>query len=178
MASLVTTDVTEIYNQLSDKIYRFFYYKFWDVGMAEDLASETFIRFMRKVKNDEPVREPQAFVFGIAKLVYLEALKDKYKLNQTDLETHEARFQAASIDDFVGAKEVEQEKGLEDMIAPYISQLPEKQRVLIQMRLIDKAPIDEICQRLDVTKNYIKTTQNRAINNLKQMLAINPPDNE
>jgi RNA polymerase sigma factor (sigma-70 family) len=51
--------------------------------------------------------------------------------------------------------------------------LPEKQRIVISLRLIEKLSLKEIAQELGKNMNYVKTTQKRAIKNLKEIFANN-----
>jgi DNA-directed RNA polymerase specialized sigma24 family protein len=50
-------------------------------------------------------------------------------------------------------------------------QLPEKQRLVLKMRLIDKCSLHDICANLNKDMNYVKTTQKRGLHNLKLLFA-------
>jgi RNA polymerase sigma factor (sigma-70 family) len=174
MASLTQIDVEKLYSQMSERIYRFFYYKFLAEEVAEDLTSKTFLRFIKKVRADEPIREPDKFIFGMAKVIYLEALRDKYALPTTQLEDYHQLISANDVEEFV--EEVDKRQTLEELASPYISRLPEKQRDVVYRRLIQKKSVEEVCRDLGVSPRYVRTTQNRGFNRLRELIACVPPN--
>lgn len=173
MASLSLQDVEKLYDETVERVFRFFYYKFLQTELAEDLTAKTFTKVVEKVKNNEVIKNPEHFVFGVAKIIYLEQLREKYKLKTTDLEGVDAALAATEIDGFVENRERQQasEKSLEDIALPFIEKLPKKQREIVHLRLIEKATIPEICEQLSVTPRYVQTTQNRGFNKLKELIA-------
>jgi RNA polymerase sigma factor (sigma-70 family) len=64
-----------------------------------------------------------------------------------------------------------EERTPEDILLSRLELLPKKQRAVISMRLIEKLSLKEIAQKLDKDMNYVKTTQKRAIRNLKEIFA-------
>ena len=61
----------------------------------------------------------------------------------------------------------------EEILLSRLVLLPEKQRTVISLRLIEKLSLKEIAKRLDKNMNYVKTTQKRALKNLKEIFANN-----
>jgi DNA-directed RNA polymerase specialized sigma24 family protein len=63
----------ELYEQLRQKLVRFFEWR--GSAAPDDLADETLNRLVRKIDEGEVIRNLPAYVGGMARLVWLEALK-------------------------------------------------------------------------------------------------------
>ncbi len=170
MSILSNVEINDLYEQNIDRIYRFFFYKFLDKVIAEDCTSEVFLTFVRKVKELTKIDEPNKYLFGIAKLVFLRRVKRKYidklfmHIDVSDFQSHVTQFEET----------VESKPTIEEFAASYIDHLPEKQKQVAKMRLIDKMGLDEICQKLNKDMNYVKTTQKRALAGLRKLIACTP----
>ncbi len=169
MPDLKFPDVQDAYERYMEGIYAFFAAKLLDKKVAEDLTSETFITFVKHVRNNTEIDNIRAYLYGIARKVFLLHLRYKYALPQV---------QYAEYDDFAkytaSAVEISHSKSLEERILPFIEKLPEKQQVIIKMRLIDKFTLTDIASKVGKDMNYVKTTQKRAIKKLRELVACTP----
>jgi RNA polymerase sigma-70 factor (ECF subfamily) len=168
-------ELTKIYDAHFRKIYRFFYYKILSRELAEDLTADTFMKFveMSQTKTEhglhpEAIRDPVKYLYGIAKLVLLESLKNKYHSIHSIPIEKEDDF-GAYVESYL--EEVDESPTPEELAAKSITQLPEKQKKVITMRLIEKKSLKEICEILGKDMNYVKTTQKRGLHNLKVIFA-------
>lgn len=163
-------DLETIYNAHFKAIYRFFYYKVLSRETAEDLSSDTFIRFVEMIqgKSIDEIRDPVKYLYGIAKLVLIQYLKDKYHSIQSIPIESEEDF-GSYVDNYL--EDVDNSPTPEDLAMKYIKDLPEKQRIVIELRLIQKLSLHEICAKLEKDMNYVKTTQKRGLHNLKLLFA-------
>lgn len=161
-------DIEVLYDLYFEKVYRFFYYKFLSREMAEDLTSETFLTFVKQSKKNTDIDDPKKYLFGIARNIFLKTLEEKYKKGiQISFDAIADRFA-----DYV--EEIDESRAKqtpEDVIKPLIKQLPEKQRRILHMRLIEKHTLSDICEKLGKDMNYVKTTQKRGIKKLKELIA-------
>lgn len=164
------SELEVIYNAHFRKIYRFFYYKILQRELAEDLTSDTFIRYVEMLQQKQPgeIKDPVKYLYGIAKLVLLKHLHEKYNSIKYIPIEDEDDF-GAYVDDFL--EEVDQAKTPEELALSYIEQLPDKQKEIITMRLINKMSLREICTETGKDMNYVKTTQKRALRSLKLLFA-------
>jgi DNA-directed RNA polymerase specialized sigma24 family protein len=62
-------------------ILTFFAAKILDKKTAEDLTSETFVTFVKHVKNNTEIENIRAYLYGIARNVFLLHLRRKYKIS-------------------------------------------------------------------------------------------------
>lgn len=164
------------YEQNFEKIYRFFYYKVLNRTLAEDLTSETFLQFVEEIKkrnkksNDEPgVQNYNAFLFGVARIIFVKHLKKKYKEGSFSVAPE---YFEAYVDNLLADASVQ--KPLEDRVERYIALLPASQREVAHLRLIAKCNNKEICEKLGKNMNYVKVTFKRALKSLKKLVACTP----
>lgn len=158
--------IEEIYNAQVDKVYKFFYIHCFNQMTAEDLTSQTFMKFLEKLHDPAAIiQNNQKYLYGIMRNVWLEYLRRKYKEKEISVE---------QIDDFPAYVEESistyEGQSLEARALPYIELLPEKQKVVIKMRLIEKRPLQEIALLLNKDMNYVKTTQKRGLKRLKELV--------
>ncbi len=77
--SVTQSEIETMYEGFFDIIYKFFYFKILSKEVAEDLTSETFIQFVKGLKEDKEIENLKAYLFGIAKIIFINYLKQKYK---------------------------------------------------------------------------------------------------
>jgi RNA polymerase sigma-70 factor (ECF subfamily) len=160
--------IEKLYEENFERIYKFFYYKVLSREIAEDLTSEAFITFVQLIKDQKEINNLQAFLYGIAKNIFLKYLKQKYRdgipfsVIDDDFENYTDKY----------VQEVESKETLEDKAKPYIDRLPERQREVVTLRLIEKLSLTEICNKLGKDMNYVKTTQKRALASLKKYVEL------
>lgn len=169
MAHLTFEEIEDAYARHMDSMYAFFAAKLLDKKAAEDLTSETFITFVRKAKRGEQIDNIRAYLYGIARNLFLLHLRQKYTLPSV---------QYKEYDDFAvyaeSIAEKTQSQPLEERILPYLAMLPEKQQTVISLRLVERLTLSEIATKLGHDMNYVKTTQKRAINKLRELVACTP----
>lgn len=160
--------LSTIYDSEFQRIYSFFYYKTLSKDLAEDLTSETFLVLANILSgnSDKRIDNLKAFLFGIAKNVFVKYLQKKYR--------GEIPFSNFSDDfeDYVDSFVVEKEKSepLEDKLIQYLKYLPKKQAVVLELRFIQKLSLQEICEKLGKNMNYVKTTQKRGFKSLRDII--------
>jgi RNA polymerase sigma-70 factor (ECF subfamily) len=161
-------DLEMLYDLYFDKLYKFFYYKVLSKEVAEDLTSDTFITFAQIIKDKKQIENVKAFLFGVAKNIFLKYLQQKYR-QPIPFSSISDNFEEYA-DNYV--QEVEKKVNLEDKVMLFLNKVPEKQRIVLQLRLIEKLSLKEICIKLDKDMNYVKTTQKRGLKTLKEIIAL------
>lgn len=169
-------DIAIIYDTQFDRIYKFFYYKTLNQNIAEDLTSETFLTFVNLLNEDKDIDNLKAFIYGIAKNIFMQYLRKKYQDGipfsaiGDDFEEYAVEF----------VQEYDNAETSEEKLLKVLDKIPNKQREVIRLRFIEKLTLDEICIRLEKDMNYVKTTQKRGLKSLKMALELNSniQDNE
>ena len=63
------------YEQMRRKLVRFFEWR--GLGAAEELADETINRVARRIDEGQAIENLQSYFYGVARMVYMEALRDR-----------------------------------------------------------------------------------------------------
>jgi RNA polymerase sigma-70 factor (ECF subfamily) len=153
-----------LYDRNIARLYRFFYSRTLNHSVAEDLTSETFLRFADSQSGSVP-KKPDAFLIGIARNVFIGYLQKKYKQEITieDMDL--------AIETSLKQETVTKPDPIEQLI-PLLEKLPSQQSLIIRLRLVEKLSLAEICSHLNKQMSYVKTTQNRAIKSLRKLIAV------
>lgn len=155
----------QIYNEQVDKVYAYFYIKCLNRHVAEDLTSQTFVKFVEQ-KTDVLDGNLVKYLYGIMRHVWADYLRAKYRQQHHTLQFIEDFEQhvVETIEEFRAAD-------LKARAQQFIDRLPKKQRIVATKRLIEELTIDEVAKELSASKSYVKATQNRAIKSLRKMVA-------
>lgn len=154
----------QFYDDYVEKVYKYFYIHCLDRHSAEDLTSQTFVFFLDKIENNQ-IEDHKKYLYAIMRNVWADYLRLRYKQafesldNMEDIDTHVQQ----TIDGF-------ETKTLKERASLYIDRLPDKQREIAHMRLIQELSPKDIAGQIGRSSFYVKTTQGRAIRNLKKML--------
>ncbi len=157
-------ELEAFYDEHVDKVYKYFYINCLNRHIAEDLTSQTFVKFIDKVKSQE-IDDDKKYLYGVMRNVWMDYLRAKYneKLVSIDqIEDFEAHAEQV-VSSF-------QSKDMKQRAKQFIHKLPPKQRQVIHMRLIEEKTLKDIASELGKNMSYVKTTQQRAIKRLKVML--------
>jgi len=172
--SVTQSEIETMYEGFFDIIYKFFYFKILSKEVAEDLTSETFIQFVKGLKEDKEIENLKAYLFGIAKIIFINYLKQKYK---------DAIPFSQIGDDFEDflvetVRERDNSPSQEDTLMTFMDKVPAAQREVLRLRFLEKLSLKEICEKLNKDMNYVKTTQKRGLKSLKQLVETGVPDAE
>ena len=165
--------ISDLYQDNVQKVYRFFYYKTLDVSISQDLTSDTFMKFLEKYTElSDSIDDPTKYLYGIMKNIWLQHLQKKYRQKEIFIE---------DIDDFSAhvQQQIEsfEDEGDSGQLTKLIDQLPESQRIIMTLRIVDNLTLKEICEQTGRNMNYVKTTRKRGVKSLKKIIE-NLPDME
>ncbi|WKZ31035.1 MAG: sigma-70 family RNA polymerase sigma factor [Candidatus Dojkabacteria bacterium] len=165
---MTNDELRSFYREQMPRIYKFFYYKTLSRTRSEDMTSDTFVRFLEKTKAAD-IQDKDKYIWGVAYNVFQDFLRQKY-------ESVLVQFDEEIFDEYANQYIEERESAttLEERILPFIAKLPQKQKEIATLRLIEKNSLSDICLILNKDMNYVKTTQKRAIRKLKELVACTP----
>jgi len=157
---------SEIYNRYVDKIYRFIFLKVSSQEVAEDLASETFLKTWETYKNGNPeIENIQAFLYKTARNLVIDYYRGKGK----------AKIVSADYRPIIDPKQNLEEKAFLNSdienIKQALANLKEDYQDVIIWYYLDDLPISEISQMLDRTEEATRVLLHRALNALKNELS-------
>lgn len=119
-----------------DRIYRFCYYKVNNRALAEDLTQEAFLRYMG---SGDRAKEPERYLYTIARNLCIDHYKSAKEISQLDEEIEDSS-------DF-------ENKTLERIrLEEAISKLDEDEKELVNLRLMNDEPYSEISKIMGISR--------------------------
>lgn len=161
-------DVVQFKNEilpLKNKLFRFSLNIVKDEDLAKDVVQECLIKVWEKRNDLKLINNLEAWCMQVTKNKALDKLRSKH-VNRTDL--FEVKLDTRKERD---TPYVMTERGdVMNRIKTLISELPERQREVMQLRDIEGYTYKEIGETLEIDINLVKTNLFRARRKLKESL--------
>lgn len=154
--------------ELEDILRGYFWQKFGDKTIVDDLAQETYVRLLQSLPRIKEPMKLRGFVTRIAVHVSQDFLRTKYKLNEEQLE---ADFDSDEDSRTTKERALElsssPEKLIENMdLREALEQLSEKSRQILMMK-IDGYNYPEIAKKAGLSISGVKMQIQRSIEFLR-----------
>ncbi len=159
-----------LYRLYIDKIYRYIWYRVGDQSLAEDLASEVFVRLVQHVHSFRPPKENQvaafsAWLFRIASNCITDHHRGQARA-EAQLEKSAAQLTAGdSWDDHV--ERLSQQHDLRAAL----NQLSESQRQVLYYRFVADLTSAQTAAAIGKPESAVKSLQHRALGSLRRLLS-------
>jgi len=161
-----------LYGRYQRRIHQFFYGLTRHAGAAEDLCQETFCRVWTLRTRYRPTGVFAAYLFAVARLIWLEACRGVAKdrrLGNYALDEDQAYALADT-----GRNRPDQLADCADLerrIFEALDTLPDDQRTVFLMRVVEGVPLEEIATALACPVNTVRSRKLLAIKKLQTALA-------
>jgi len=140
---------------LKDKLYRLARRILISHDEAEDAVQEVFLKLWKGKEQIKKYNKPEAYAMTITKNFCLDRLKSKQALNLTivhqNYKSHDARTE----------DQVEAKDGV-GMVFEIMKQLPEQQRIILQLRDVEEYEFSEIATVMEMNETAIRVNLSRA----------------
>jgi RNA polymerase sigma-70 factor, ECF subfamily len=156
----------QLYDQYSDTVYRYIYYRVGGRATAEDLTSETFLRALRRIGTFTwQGRDFGAWLVTIARNLVADHFKSsRFRLEVTTGEMLDANEVARSPEDSV----------LESLsnaaLLEAVRKLNAQQQECVTLRFLQGLSVAETARIMGKNEGAIKTLQYRAVRTLARLL--------
>ncbi len=151
-----------LYDHYLDPIYRFIYYKVFSREVAEDLASDTFMKALKRLNSYNADRGRfNSWLYQIARntvVDYYRTKKETVSIDDVFDLGHDERT-PEQFDALAGLAKVEE----------YLRTLPARQREIITLRIWEGKSFDEIASILGGTEGSVKMAFSRSIRQLREV---------
>lgn len=155
-------EFSKIYDKYIEKIYRFIFLKVSSQEIAEDLASETFLRGWESFKNGLVIENPQAFLYQIARNLVTDHYREKGK----------AQFVSIDNTPIIDSNSKMEEKAFLSLdienIRSSLTGLKEDYQNVIIWHYLDDLPIQEVAYMLDRSEDATRVLLHRALEGLRK----------
>ncbi len=152
----------EAYNEYSDAIFRYCFYKTSDREKAKDLLQDTFTKTWEYLADGNEIDNIKAFLYRIANNLIIDGFRKKKSLSLDVL-------QDQGFDP--GFDKVESLHNQIDgtLALKMLDQLPENYREVIYMRFVDGFTIKEIAETLKEKENNISVRLHRGMDKIREI---------
>ena len=141
---------------LKDEMYRFAKKFLQSSDEAEDLVQDLMLKFWQKKEELLQYGNLKSYILKCVKNDCLNRLKHhQVKMNFAEVKLH-------TSDEF--QMEI---NNLKDYILKYISELPEKQRLVIHLKDVEEHEVSEIAEILEMEENAVRVNLMRARQKVK-----------
>jgi RNA polymerase sigma-70 factor (ECF subfamily) len=131
----------------------------------EDVRQETFLRVLALVRSDGGLRQPDRLgplVNSVCNHVLMEHYRSK-KRPESPLGEDEGTF----VDPEPSVQSVAESKDTERVVRQILSELPERDRRLLQSVLLEERDKDEVCAEYGISREYLRVMVHRAKQSFK-----------
>lgn len=153
-----------IYDEHSDALYRFFYFRVSDKEQALDLVQEAMMRIWNHIRSGGGIDRTKAFIFTVARRLVIDEWRKKKAVPISSLEDgdEETQFDVADPSaDFVN--ELDYKLAVDDF-----KKLPEDDRELLLLRFVEDLPVKTIAEIWGERENTISVKLSRALSKLRK----------
>lgn len=152
------------YNQFKNKIYNYFLYRVgFDKELAEDLTSEVFIKALKNFDDFDESKKFQSWIYTIAHNHLVNHYKATKKIIPLD-----------AIKDFLQYFDNSAVERCElERILNIINSMKNKDREILQLKLVDELNNQEIADALSKEEGVIRTQISRSLVKLRKILNNN-----
>lgn len=152
------------YDQYIEKIFRFVFLRVNSEQVAQDLSSETFLRFWQTLNSGTEIQNPKAFIYQIARNLVIDHYREKNQAQFISIEEIEISDPKANLEkDIYLASDISQ-------VQKVLPELKEEYQSVLVWYYLDELSISEIAGILGKTENAVRVTIHRALNSLRELL--------
>jgi RNA polymerase sigma-70 factor (ECF subfamily) len=158
---------SRLYRRYNRKLLNFFYAMGAGPSYSEDLCQETLLRLWRLRARYEPRGSFPAYLFAVARFVWMERRTEVYRASASRPE-FDADSEAAAPGSEPDALASRSEAA--EAIAKAVAELPEEQRMAFVLRAVQGMPLDEIAEAMDCPINTVRSRKLLAVRKLREVL--------
>ena len=160
---MTQTDFVKLVMPFKDKVFRLAKRLLVSNEEAEDATQEILMKLWRNKQKISEYKNVEAFSMTMTKNFCLDRLKSKQaqnlKIVHSNYQDHNTSLQ----------KEVENKDSV-DWVSKIIEDLPEQQKIILQLRDIEEYDFDEIAKVVDMNPTAIRVALSRARKTIREKL--------
>jgi len=152
-------------------LLNFFYGLSRNQSNARDLSQETFLRVWKIRKRYRATGSFPAYLFGVARMIWLEHCRQQDKTWRLGARQDEERLLDLKADQSGCPAYQANRSELHGHIYAALDALPEEQRMVFVLRSIEGLSLDDIAAILDCPVNTVRSRKILAVKKLRHLLA-------
>ena len=150
-----------LFQRYYSRVYWFVQRRLHDASLTEEVVADVFFEVWRSAGNFAGASRPSTWIFGIAHFKCVGAHRDRKRHKRAAVvpTNVEALHRVADGND--AGERIESRSELR-VVEQAIAALPDDQRLVIQLALVEGLPYDQIAAQLGVPEGTVKTRVARA----------------
>jgi RNA polymerase sigma factor (sigma-70 family) len=160
---MTQTDFLKIVMPFKDKVFRLAKRLLVSREEAEDATQEVLLKLWSNKAKMQDYKNIEAFSMTMTKNFCLDKLKSKQAQN---LKLVHSNYQDNKVS---LQKQLELNDSL-DWVSKIIEDLPEQQKIIVQLRDIEQYDFEEICKMLDMNPTAVRVALSRARKTIREKL--------
>ena len=153
----------QLINPFKDKIFRLAKRLLVSTEEAEDATQEVLVKLWSKNDSLEQLKSVEAMAMTMTKNYCLDQLKSKRASNLKIVHTNFTDREA-------GLDQKMEDQDSWSWVEKIINELPEQQKLIIQMRDIEQYDFEEIAKMLDMNETAIRVALSRARKTIREKM--------
>ncbi len=153
----------QLVNPFKDKIFRIAKRLLVSGEEAEDATQEVLVKLWNKNESLNGYKSIEAFAMTMTKNYCLDQLKSKRASNMIIVQNNYTDREA-------GLQERLEDKDTWNWVEKIINNLPEQQKLIVQMRDIEEMEFEEIAKVLEMNEQAIRTALSRARKTIRERM--------
>jgi len=151
----------EIFDKYSKKVYRFIYFRVSSEELAEDLASQTFLKVWEHLAGGGKIKQLTAYLYQTARNLVIDYYRQREKEELPLLYSEEM---AAEI------KVNPEEEISKEVLEKLLANLSGEQREIIVLKYLEGFSIKEISEIVDKSSGHIRVIIHRTLKELRKFI--------
>lgn len=157
------SDFLKVVLPFKDKVFRLAKRLLVSTEEAEDATQELYFKLWRNRKKIADYKNVEAFAMTMTKNYCYDRLKSKQASNLTLVHSN-YKEKETSLD-----KKMEYQDSV-SQVHQLIENLPEQQKIIIQLRDVEQYDFEEICKMVDMKPTAVRVALSRARKTIRQEL--------
>ncbi|APZ47287.1 RNA polymerase subunit sigma-70 [Polaribacter reichenbachii] len=157
------SDFLKVVLPFKDKVFRLAKRLLVSTEEAEDATQELYFKLWRNRKKIADYKNVEAFAMTMTKNYCYDRLKSKQASNLTLVHSN-YKEKETSLD-----KKMEYQDSV-NQVHKLIENLPEQQKIIIQLRDVEQYDFEEICKMVDMKPTAVRVALSRARKTIRQEL--------
>jgi RNA polymerase sigma-70 factor, ECF subfamily len=155
-------EISTIYNETLNSVFRYVYSRIGNKELTEDIVTETYLTFIDIADRYDGSSKIDTFIIGIARNK-MHKVWDKQKLQKyVDLDIDSIVVEDVNEDDL--AREEIKKTILLKSLDKVLNVLPKNYKQILHLRYKEMLTTEEIASTMDITVDYVRVLQHRALN--------------
>lgn len=150
-----------LFQRYHRRVFHFVLRRLGDPGLAEEVVADVFFEVWRSIDHFAGASRPSTWIYGIAHFKSASAHRDRSRYKRAAVVPTKVESLHRVADDRDAHERLHAREELR-IVHRVLSSLPEDQRTVLELAVIDGLPYDEIAERLGLPEGTVKTRVSRA----------------